>query len=240
MGVKEHYENHLGNIYSWMAGDFNTAQTVQETFFSTNGILPNTSKVAIDLGAGHGLQSISLAKLGFEVYAVDFNHQLLEELKQNAQALSVRVVADDVLNFLEHTSQLAGVIVCMGDTLTHLESHEQVVSLIQLAEKKLVRGGKLILSFRDLTRKLAGEQRFIPVRSDDNRILTCFLEYFPDRVMVHDILHEKIDGRWCQRVSAYAKLRLDESMVTSLLEQNKFRIISSQTINRMIYLIAEK
>ncbi len=50
MSVKEHYENHLGNIYSWMAGDFNTAQSLQETFFSTNGITPNASKVAIDLG----------------------------------------------------------------------------------------------------------------------------------------------------------------------------------------------
>ncbi len=58
--------------------------------------------------------------------------------------------------------------------------------------------------------------------------------------MVHDIVHEKVDGKWQQRVSAYAKLRLDESMVSALLERNKFRIISSQTINRMIYLIAEK
>jgi SAM-dependent methyltransferase len=223
-----------------MTGDFNSAQNLQETFFSTNRVLPNISKVAIDLGAGHGLQTISLAKLGFEVYAVDFNQQLLEELRQNAQHLSVQTVQDDLLNFLENTSLNASAITCMGDTLTHLESLEQVSTLIQLAEKRLVQGGKLVLSFRDLTRKLAGEQRFIPVRNDDNRILTCFLEYFPDRVIVHDILHEKIDGRWQQRVSSYAKLRLDENMVKSLLERNNFRVISSQTINRMIYLIAEK
>ncbi len=28
MPVKEHYDNHLGNFYSWMAGDFNTGMTV--------------------------------------------------------------------------------------------------------------------------------------------------------------------------------------------------------------------
>lgn len=240
MGVKEHYENHLGNIYSWMTGDFDTAQSLQETFFSTNGITAHTNNIAIDLGAGHGLQTISLAKLGFEVYAVDLNRQLLETLEQNARSLNVHVVEDDLLNYLEHTPQCAAVIVCMGDTLTHLESYEHVASLVQLAEKKLMRGGKLILSFRDLTNKLVGEQRFIRVRSDDNRILTCFLEYFPDRVMVHDILHEKVDGVWQQRVSAYPKLRLDESMVTTLLQRHYLKIISSQTINRMICLIAEK
>jgi hypothetical protein len=36
---------------------------------------------------------------------------------------------------------------------------------------------------------LIGEQRLIPVRNDETRILTCFLEYEPEAVLVHDILH---------------------------------------------------
>jgi SAM-dependent methyltransferase len=240
MSAKDHYDNFLGNIYSWMTGDFASAQAVQQSFFSTNGIVANGSKLAIDLGAGHGLQTISLAKLGFDVHAVDFNHQLLEELQAKAFGLPVSIFEDDLLNHLEHTQVMAAVIVCMGDTLTHLESIEQVETFTQLAHKKLQHEGKLVLSFRDLTRKLAGEQRFIPVRSDENRILTCFLEYFPERVMVHDIVHERLDGSWQQRISAYSKLRLDEAVVTALLERRGFRILSRQTIDRMIYLVAEK
>ncbi len=48
----------------------------------------------------------------------------------------VQVVEDDLLSFMENTAHVASVVVCMGDTLTHLESHEQVASLIQLAEKE--------------------------------------------------------------------------------------------------------
>ena len=47
------------------------------------------------------------------------------------------------------------------------------------------------------------------VKNDDSRILTCFLEYFPHHVMVHDILYEKQGGKWIQKVGSYPKLRLD-------------------------------
>jgi hypothetical protein len=52
--VKEHYDNHLRNFYSWMVGNFDAKQKEQIHFFETYNIKPNSSKVAIDLGAGHG------------------------------------------------------------------------------------------------------------------------------------------------------------------------------------------
>jgi 2-polyprenyl-3-methyl-5-hydroxy-6-metoxy-1,4-benzoquinol methylase len=39
------------------------------------------SKVALDLGAGSGIQLVALRILGFEVYAVDMNEELLNEFK---------------------------------------------------------------------------------------------------------------------------------------------------------------
>lgn len=240
MNIKLHYDNHLANFYSWMTGDFTEKQLEQQAFFTANAIAPNGSKVAIDLGAGHGLQSVSLANLGFQVHAVDFNQQLLRELKNNGRGLTLHIVEDDLIKYLEHTRLTAEVIACMGDTLTHLESMAKLETFVHLLYQRLERNGKVIVSFRDLVRELTGAQRFIPVKSDENRILTCFLEYFPEQVIVHDILHEKKDGRWEQKVSAYPKLRLDEEIVTKLLLRNKFRIVSSQMLNRMIYLIAEK
>ena len=78
MSVKEHYDRHLGKFYSWMAGDFEAEQSLFQKFLYENKIVPASSKKAIDLGAGHGIQSVSLAMMGFEVTAVDFSEQLWE------------------------------------------------------------------------------------------------------------------------------------------------------------------
>lgn len=58
MTVKEHYDNHLGNFYSWMAGDFDAKQKEFEFWLKAHNIFPELNGYAIDLGAGHGIQCI--------------------------------------------------------------------------------------------------------------------------------------------------------------------------------------
>jgi 2-polyprenyl-3-methyl-5-hydroxy-6-metoxy-1,4-benzoquinol methylase len=240
MKVKEHYDQHLGNLYAWMVGDFDEKEKEQKDFFIENGLSPQSNKVAFDLGAGHGLQAVALASLGYTVKAVDFNKQLLEELALRRKNLSIEIVEDDILRFLKGTPYQAETIVCMGDTLSHLESLQDVSDLIGEASAHLEPEGKIVFSFRDLTTELMDEQRFIAVKSDDSRILTCFLEYFPDRVKVHDILYEKQNGNWTQKVSAYTKLRFNEAIIIKLLQERNFELIKSEITNRMIYLIGCK
>ncbi len=66
MNIKEHYENHLANYYSWMFGDFHAKLNENQRFFQRHSIKPISSKIAIDLGAGCGFQSIPLAKIGLD------------------------------------------------------------------------------------------------------------------------------------------------------------------------------
>jgi hypothetical protein len=58
--------------------------------------------------------------------------------------------------------------------------------------------------------------------------------------MVHDILYEKQNNAWVQKVSAYPKLRLTEKIVTNLLSDYNLQIIKSETINGLIHLIGQK
>jgi 2-polyprenyl-3-methyl-5-hydroxy-6-metoxy-1,4-benzoquinol methylase len=239
VNVKDHYDRHLGNLYSWMTGDFANKQAEQQQILADNGVVPTATKIAVDLGAAHGLQAVSLARLGFHVIAVDFNKQLLVELEENRKQLPIKIIECDIRDYFTRQNQKVDVIVCMGDTLTHLDSTMAVAQLIRSSSNHLVAGGKLVLSFRDLSQNMEGTQRFIPVRSDDARILTCFLEYFKDYVMVYDILQERVDGSWIQKISAYPKLKLNEAIVSSLLAENNMRLVKSFTINRMLYMIAE-
>jgi ubiquinone/menaquinone biosynthesis C-methylase UbiE len=241
MSAKDHYENHLGNFYSWMSGDFNQKQLEQQEILNDFRLAPITNGAqAIDLGSGHGIQSIALANLGYSVTAVDFNRQLLKELSVNRNNLPINIQQADVLEYLTTHEQKTDLIVCMGDTLTHLLSPQDVTTMLALCHKRLNSNGKLMLSFRDLTEAVEGARRFIFVRGDDARIVTCFLEYFEDHVQVHDIFYVKTESGWKQTVSSYPKLRLSPAKITEALKQNGFKVLESKNIKGMDYMLAQK
>jgi SAM-dependent methyltransferase len=240
MTVKEHYDNHLGNFYSWYIGDFTKNKEDFKTFCIENKITTDISNQAIDLGAGNGIQSLALAELGFQVTAVDFNQQLLNELAFNTKEMKVTIVNDDISNLVQFSSLKPGLIVCCGDTLPHLNSIVEIENLLNNSLNILVSGGKLVLTFRDYSQELQDTQRFIPVKSDDKRVFTCFLEYFRDNIRVTDLLYEFDNNQWVQKVSSYYKLRLTQQFIVNHLIYCGFSIILNKIENRIIQIIAQK
>lgn len=240
MTVKDHYDRYLGNFYSWTVGDFTEKQALQEKFFLENDVTPRLSRVAFDLGSGHGINSIALANLGFTVRAIDFNHQLLEELKERIEHRSIEAVDAHLLEYLYAVRLRPELVVCMGDTLTHLSGPDQVEELIALSSQKLERGGKLIISYRELMNELTNEKRFILVNSDANRIHSCYLEYLPGYVKVFDVLLEREGNAWKQTVSWYPKLRIAVSRIISLFEKYGLSLLKKEVILGMTHLVAVK
>ncbi|MFF3911526.1 class I SAM-dependent methyltransferase [Streptomyces sp. NPDC001848] len=214
----DHYDRLLAEHYTWMlGGDVHRVADRQAELLAELG-LPGTRDggPAIDLGCGSGAQTLALARLGFSpVIAVDTSRRLLDELVTYAQDTTVvRPVLGDVRTVLPEAAEPGTVaaVVRMGDTLPHLPSKADVPVLLGHISRALASGGHLVVTYRDLTAQLRGTDRFIPVRSSDDRLLTCFLEYRDeDTVIVHDLLHTRTNGAWQQRVGSYPKLRIASS-----------------------------
>jgi len=238
--VKEHYDNLLASCYSWMCGGYDLALTKNRAFFQNHSIRPAHSAVAVDLGAGSGFQAIPLAEAGFNVTAIDVSRDLLAQLKKTAGKLPIRTIQDDLLNFTEHGPAKIEIIVCMGDTLTHLKTPAEVTELMQSAYGALAREGLLILGFRDMTVELTQLDRFIPVRSDSKRIFTCFLEYEKSHVKVHDILYEKTNDQWVMKKSFFRKLRISSQWTQECLLKVGFTVEKYDIENGMVTIIARK
>jgi len=239
--VKDHYDKFLGEVYSWIVGDFETAYRKNVELFARLKLAPGRGDLAVDLGCGPGCQSVPLAELGYDVLAVDFCQALLDELDEHTDGLAVEAVCDDVLNFPEHLSQPADLIVCMGDTLVHLPDRLAVQSLISKVCGSLKPGGRFIYAIRDYIDYVPrGADRFIPIRANDQQIFTCFLDYKDDVVHVHDVLHRKRDDGWHMKISDYLKLRLDTADLDNQLVGHGLTIRDRSTVDGMITVTAEK
>ena len=238
--VSDHYENLLAGHYSWMSGGAEPKIEENRSFFSSNGIAPRLSKIAVDLGAGSGFQSIPLAEAGFDVIAVDLSRELLVELDSRKGGLKIKTVHDDMLNFSTQVKTPVELVVCMGDTLTHLETVDHADRLFTEVYKSLESGGKFILTFRDLTAELKGPERFIPVRSGENRIFTCFLEYEKDYVKIHDLVYIRDNQKWILLKSFYRKIKIGMDWVASHLEKKGFRMEMADNTRGLITVIAKK
>ena len=245
--ASEHYSTLLAHHYTWMFGiSFSEKVAEQQSIlaksFLTAGFIPTGH--AVDLGSGPGFQSIALANLGFtSVLAVDTSSELLAELESHRDTQPIRTATADIraLSTLAPPAS-ATAIVCMGDTITHLPAKSDLAGLFAAAFAALTPGGIFIISWRDLTPELAGPDRFIPVRSDDATIMTCFLDYAtPDTVQVHDLIHQReASGAWTLNKSSYPKLRLSSAFIADQLTQAGFKVHPADAAGRLLLLAATK
>jgi SAM-dependent methyltransferase len=238
--VKEHYDRFLAKQYAWMAGGFAANVEKNRAFLDGQGIRPSGTGQAIDLGAGCGFVTIPLLEAGFCVTAVDLCKPLLDELRLHAASQGVRTVVGDIMDFSLWAGRGPELIVCMGDTLTHLPDEGAVIGLIRQCHAELVPCGKLILALRDYSREAEGSVVVIPVRRDAGRIFLCRLEYWADHVNVTDVLYSRESGSWERSAGEYRKLRIAPAFLERELERAGFRVEKNTVGEGYITVISEK
>jgi SAM-dependent methyltransferase len=237
----DHYENLLAEHYTWMFGGAPLEKAAeQRQLLEKLGI--QGGELAVDLGAGSGFQAIALADLGFKrIVGIDSSPKLLAELEANRGGRPVETVQSDMMRLSDYVAPAAAdVVVCMGDTLPHLPARELIATLFASVERALKPHGQFVISFRDLSVERHGLDRFITVRSTADKIMTCFLEFNPDIVMVHDLIHLREGDSWRFLKSCYPKLRLSVEEVRGELGRAGLELYAQDSVNGLSVLAARK
>lgn len=134
----------------------------------------------LDTACGVGTQSVPLAKLGYQVTAIDPSPGMLARARVTAAEHGVE---NDITFIQADFSQLSDVvegpfdaIVCKGNALPHLLSDEDIELTLLTFHDLLRPGGLLIIGLRDFGPFLEHRPRFLPgllhADHDENEFIT--------------------------------------------------------------------
>lgn len=109
-------------------------------------------KTILDVGAATGNLTAYLSSQGYEVTAIDLSERLIAKaVEKGVTVQQLNMLAIDELPMFDN-------IVCIGNTLPHLDSKTSVQLFLQKAYGQLTQGGKLVLQLVNFQKYFAQQQ----------------------------------------------------------------------------------
>lgn len=109
-------------------------------------------KTILDVGAATGNLTAYLSSQGYEVTAIDLSERLIAKaVEKGVTVQQLNMLAIDELPTFDN-------IVCIGNTLPHLDSKTSVQLFLQKAYGQLTQGGKLVLQLVNFQKYFAQKQ----------------------------------------------------------------------------------
>ena len=109
-------------------------------------------KTILDVGAATGNLTAYLSSQGYEVTAIDLSERLIAKAAEKGVTVQqLNMLAIDELPAFDN-------IVCIGNTLPHLDSKTSVQLFLQKAYRQLTQGGKLVLQLVNFQKYFAQQQ----------------------------------------------------------------------------------
>ena len=109
-------------------------------------------KTILDVGAATGNLTAYLSSQGYEVTAIDLSERLIAKAAEKGVTVQqLNMLAIDELPTFDN-------IVCIGNTLPHLDSKTSVQLFLQKAYRQLTQGGKIVLQLVNFQKYFAQQQ----------------------------------------------------------------------------------
>jgi SAM-dependent methyltransferase len=115
--------------------------------------LPPTaaSGTILDCACGIGTQALALARLGYQVDGSDLSPGAVDRILTEAarRGLSIKAWVDDMRLLAKAPSTDYQAVLCMGNSLAHLEDEADLRATLRAIHDRTKPGGKILLGFRD-------------------------------------------------------------------------------------------
>jgi glycine/sarcosine N-methyltransferase len=150
------------------------------------------ARTILDTACGTGWHAITLGKKGYTAAGCDASPQMIEQARANAAQARVQAPFEvaDFSRLGVFRESFDGVL-CLGNSLPHLLSQEELVKALREMRGKLHAGGLLILHNLNYDMRLEKKPRFFSASGNDKALVWRFADYGPEFITFHTVLFER-------------------------------------------------
>ncbi len=150
------------------------------------------ARSVLDTACGTGWHAITLAQQGYEAAGCDASPAMIERARANAVQTGVQVpfqVAD--FAHLNTFQEKFDAVLCLGNSLPHLLTQEDLIEALKQMETRLHPGGVLILHNLNYDLRWKKKPRFFSANGSADALVWRFADYGPELITFHTALFEQ-------------------------------------------------
>jgi len=189
------------------------------------------ARSVLDAATGTGMHAIALAQLGYQAAGADLSNGMIQKARLNASSAGVQL-RFEVAGFgsLAHTfgHQSFNALLCLGNSLPHLLTIQELESALRDFAATLKPGGFLLIQNRNFDAVMSHHERWMEPQSHSDAntewIFQRFYDFDPDGLLTfHMITLKSVDqGKWTQTVASSHLRPLLKDELISVLHQAGF------------------
>ncbi len=131
------------------------------------------ARCVLDCSCGTGIQTLGLAKRGYQMSASDVSPRMVSILrrKANSQGLRVDTKVADFRNLSPWAGKLFDAVICAGNSLSVLLNRPDALQALKAMRSKLRKpGGVVVLGLRNYGKLRAQKRRLVSRSPPDSRV----------------------------------------------------------------------
>lgn len=172
------------SFYDDVSGNYDEIFNFEKDLAAAEGVVAKLKKQfdfkkALDIGCGTGSFSLALARSGAKTTGMDLSRSMLDAANKNSLAYGVDIdfVNSGMDKMCCNIDTKFDLIMCMGNTLPHLLSKENLSSMLIGCKQLLKPDGHLVLNLLNYDRILGAEKRVIGISRSKNHEFIRFYDF---------------------------------------------------------------
>jgi len=159
----------------------------------------------LDTACGTGWHAIALAQKGYPAAGCDASRAMIERARTNAAQAGVNVRFETAdFQRLDFFPGKFNAILCLGNSLPHLLSREELVAALEQILGRLEPDGLVILHNLNYDLRLKTKPRFFSASGNADTLVWRFADYGPRFITFHTALFERKNPEESARVPSWS------------------------------------